>query len=515
MIPPLRIASEDLPRAGETLPASSGGAHVRAGAARPGPLRGVSDLRGVFRTNGRPIFFVSPVAFNLLGIDRWVRNFFYVNYFDSFDGHHPRVFVPTRLPHRSFESIEDVCNYLLEHHEALDFFRAHGTEPLAVLVFFDEESERLAGAAGLRIALPPAELRHRLDSKIETTRLGDEAGVPSVPNVLGRASSHQQLLALADTADLGEDLVVQTAYGDSGKTTYFIRAARDFDAVAGELKGEELKVMRRITPHAVAVEACITRHGTLVGPVMIDLTGHPELTPYRGGWCGNDIFPGLLSDADRERAWQLTRRLGDRLAREGYRGQLEVDYLLDRDTGELYLGELNPRLSGISSMTNVSASAYADMPLFLFHLAEYMDLDCEIDVEELNRRWAAEHFQDHWSQIILKEPEHVTELLTAAPATGIWRLDPGAPLQFRRFGNDWHSLHDEREGFYLRILGPGEYRYKGADLGILVTRARLQTDDGELTERARQWITALRAQFAGTPIQGAEPPREAFASKAG
>ena len=40
----------------------------------PARLRGVSELREFFRTNRRPIYFVSPTAFNLLGIDRWVRN---------------------------------------------------------------------------------------------------------------------------------------------------------------------------------------------------------------------------------------------------------------------------------------------------------------------------------------------------------------------------------------------------------------------------------------------------------
>ena len=35
-------------------------------------------------------------------------------------------------------------------------------------------------------------------------------------------------------------------------------------------------------------------------------------------------------------------------------------------------------------MTNVTAVAYGDMPLFLFHLLEFMDVDYEIDVDELN-----------------------------------------------------------------------------------------------------------------------------------
>ena len=490
-------------------------------------LRGISELRGFFRTNQTPVYFISPIAFNLLGIDRWVRQFYYVNYFDSFDGGHPCVYVPARTPHPQFGSIEDVCNYLLAHKGLSEFVGAHrpvradGDRDLdrgkAVFVFFDEETERRASDVGLDVALPSAELRHRLDSKIVTTQLGEAAGVPSVPNVLGRATSYPELLELAATAGLGEDLVVQTPYGDSGKTTFFVRGERDWNADAGEMADQELKVMRRIEPKAVAVEACITRHGTVVGPLMTDLTGHPELTPYRGGWCGNDIFPGALSPANRERALDFTRRLGDRLAREGYRGQLEVDYLVDAGTDELYLGELNPRLSGISSMTNVSASAYADMPLFLFHLAEYLDVDYELDVEDLRRRWGSDHLTDVWGQIILKEPDDGIELLSDAPRTGIWRMNDAGQMSFSRPAVDWHGLGDESEGFYLRILGPGDYRYRGADLGILITRTRLETPDGRLTDRCRAWIDGIRSRFAGTSIEPYdEPPiQDALAFKTG
>ena len=397
------------------------------------PLRGISELRGFFRTNRTPIYFISPTAFNLLGIDRWVRHFHFINYFDSFDGRHPCVLVPSRQPHDQFGSIEDVCNYLLSHEEVREFVDSHapaengGARGKGVFVFFDEENERRAGEIGLQVALPPADLRHRLDSKIITTQLGDEAGVPSVPNALGHAESYDDLLALASFSGLGDDLVVQTPYGDSGKTTFFIRGEGDWNAHAGEITRQELKVMRRI-------ERRPSRSGVhhpsrdRIGPAKTDLTGYPELTPYRGGWCGNDIFPGALSPGNRERALTYTRRLGDRLAKEGYRGQLEVDYLVDARTGELYLGELNPRLSGISSMTNVSAGAYADMPLFLFHLAEYLGVDYELDVEEVNQRWGSDRLTDIWGQIILKEPNDRVELLTDAPATGVWRLDGDAQI---------------------------------------------------------------------------------------
>ncbi len=263
--------------------------------------------------------------------------------------------------------------------------------------------------------------------------------MPSAPNTLGRADSFEELTALAESANLGDDLVVQTPYGDSGKTTFFIRGRRDWDRYAGEMTGQELKVMRRINPRAAAVEAVLTRHGTVVGPLMTDLTGHPELTPHKGGWCGNDIFPDALAPEHLERARVLTQKLGDRLAAEGYRGFMEIDYLVDVDSGELYLGEINPRISGVTSMTNVTAGAYADIPLFLFHLLEYLDVDYEVDVADINRRWAAGSSVDVWSQIILKDTGDDVGLLTHAPRTGIYRMDPEGGIAFARWGHDWHS----------------------------------------------------------------------------
>jgi len=98
------------------------------------------------------------------------------------------------------------------------------------------------------------------------------------------------------------------------------------------------------------------------------------------------------------------------------------------------------------------------------------------------------------------------ELLTQTPRTGIYRLDEDGAVSFRRWGNDWHGIVSESEAFYLRILAPGDYRYRGGDLGALVTRGRLQTDDNRLEDRCTQWIAGIRAQFSGTPLAPREIP---------
>ncbi|MFI7062378.1 biotin carboxylase [Kribbella sp. NPDC050124] len=466
-------------------------------------LHGIAEIRTFFRTNTHPIYFVGPTAFNLLGIDRWVRNFQYVVYYDSWDSRHPRVFTPKNRATAEFESGEQINNHLLRDPEVQEHLRKRGGTPMIVMVFFDAETEEICRELGYRLILPSDELRRRLDSKIVTTQLGDEAGAPSVPNVLGKASSWKELKALAAENELGRDLVVQTPYGDSGKTTFFITRKKEWHKHAGDIVGRDLKVMKRIDNKAAAVEACITRHGTIVGPFMTDLTGYPELTPYKGGWCGNDLFPEALTPLQRGVAIDHVQRLGDRLAAEGYKGFLEIDVLIDLATDEVYLGELNPRISGASSMTNVTAGAYADVPLFLFHLLEFMDVDYEIDVAEINERWRELAAVDVWAQLILKEPADRVERILAAPPTGTWHLDDDGQLEFAGVTNDWHDVTHEDEAFFLRVYGPGDYRFKGADLGILVTKGRMQTPEG-LTPRSHRYIKGIRSKYISEPLQ--DPP---------
>src|SRR4029450_13978685 len=189
------------------------------------PLRNISEVRHFFRTNEVPIYFVGATPFNLLGLDRWGRSFSYVTYYDGWNGAHPRVFTPRHKPYIEFESGEEINNWLLVNPGV----RAHmsrpapqGQRPKVAMVFFDAETERICEELGYDLILPSAELREHLDSKIVTTRLGDEVGAASVPNVLVTVDEYDELLEVTKSAGLGTDLVIQTAYGDSGKTTFFI-----------------------------------------------------------------------------------------------------------------------------------------------------------------------------------------------------------------------------------------------------------------------------------------------------
>ncbi len=462
------------------------------------PLTTIEDIKAFFKANEVPIYFISATNFNLLDLEEWVANFKFICHIDCFEGKHEHVFSPkNEVPHDEFQSIEDINNYLLQHPEVKQYIqsRSHnGNAGKALFLMFDEKTEILAKALGLEVCFPSAQLRAYLDNKVNTNRIADKAGVACVPNILSPVLSYKHLSEIS--IQLGTDLVIQTPYGDSGHTTFFISNEKEFDAHKTEILNEaEVKIMKRINCFGTAIEGCVTQHGTLVAPLMTELIGFKALTPYKGGWCGNELFANAFNADIRNKAKKYTQQFGDQLRKEGYVGYFELDFLIDKDTEDVYLGELNPRVSGISYLTNHGLYAQKDVPMFLFHLLEWMQVPYQIDVQALTDRWSNSENMDSWSQLVIKHTRPSLELAIKAPETGIWEMKKNGNIQLLNWEGQNKKVKDDNEAFYLQITQKDGYLYEGADLGILVMKGRLMSDGFELSERAKRWIRAIRGQY--------------------
>ncbi len=467
-------------------------------------LNGVPDIRRFFYKNEIPLYFISATNFNMLGADEWIKGFKFICHIECFDGQHPNVFSPKEeIPHDEFTSIEDINNYLLQHPEVQDFLasRKKGKSAgKAMFLMFDEQTEKLAKKLGLQVMFPTAKMRTFMDNKVNTNRIAEKAGVACVPYVLSPVLDYAHLKKVSKV--LGNDLVIQTPFGDSGHTTFFISNEAEFKKYEEEIiKEKEVKIMKRINCRGSAIEACVTRHGTIVAPLMTELVGFKEMTPYKGGWCGNEIYPNAFTPDIRKKATKYTQLFGDQLRKEGYKGYFELDFLIDQDNGEIYLGELNPRVTGASSITNHAVFALADAPLFIFHILEWMDVDYKLNVNELNARWARQENIDGWSQLIIKHTEDTIEYVSEAPKSGIYKMFDNGHIQFDRMDTHRRAVETENEAFFLHIAKQGDYIYEGADMGILVSRGRMMTDNFQLNKRAKDWIKAIRGKYVSQIIE--------------
>ena len=472
-------------------------------------LNGVSDIRRFFHKNETPLYFISATNFNMLGADEWIKGFKFICHIECFDGQHPNVFSPKEeIPHDEFTSIEDINNYLLQHPEVQDYLttRKKGKSAgKAMFLMFDEQTEKLAKKLGLEIMFPSAKMRNFMDNKVNTNRIAEKAGVPCVPYVLSPVLDYAHLNKISKA--LGTDLVIQTPYGDSGHTTFFISNEEEFKKYEEEIvKEKEVKVMKRINCRGSAIEACVTQHGTIVAPLMTELVGFKEMTPYKGGWCGNEIYPNAFTPEIRKKATKYTNLFGDQLRKEGYKGYFELDFLIDQDNGEIYLGELNPRVTGASSITNHAVFALADAPLFVFHILEWMNVEYELNVKQLNQRWARQENIDGWSQLIIKHTEDTIEYVSEAPKSGIWKMFDNGHIQYDRMDTHRRAVESENEAFFLHIAKAGDYLYEGADMCILVSRGRMMTDDFKLNARSKAWINAIRGKYVSQITEDKREP---------
>lgn len=464
-------------------------------------LQSLGDIKAHFADNTRPLFFVSTSNFNMLGLHDWVKGWHNINLLDCFDGSHPNVLVVPDDRSLVFESIESVNHYLLTSPQARALIAQVQTttgEPCqALFLFFSEEIESVCQALGLNIVLPKSNLVRQIDSKIVTTEIGNVAGVASVPNVLAHVGSYEELQAVAKGAGLGERWVVQTAYGDSGKTTFFIASNDDYRGVASKIESQDrVKVMRWVNCVGTAIEACATRWGTFVGPLLSEMIGLEMLTPYRGGWCGNENYSAAFSDSIRAQVQEKTQAMGDALYQRGYRGYFELDFLLDQDSGEVYLGELNARISGVSALTNLSDFCTEHVPLFLFHLLEYDErVHLTLDVAAFNREMMQRGSQGVSAQVILKHTDDTLKIVTQAPASGVYRMGSDGQLALKAASISRRDAMAEDEAYVLRIMDAGGYAYKAADLAIMFVNQVIRTPQGRLNAQGERWVAALQSQF--------------------
>jgi biotin carboxylase len=485
-------------------------AAAKTTATRKPNLNGISDIRRFFYRNETHIYFISATNFNLLGADEWIRCFKYICYIECFDGLHPNVFSPKEeLPHEEFQSIEDINNYLLEHKEVVDYIKSRGSKGKALFLMFDERTEKHAKTLGLEVCFPSAKMRNFMDNKVNTNRIAEKAKVPCVPYILSKVKSYKHLILLSKKK-LGTDLVIQTPFGDSGHTTFFISNEQEWEKYAEEIVREkEVKIMKRINCRGSAIEACVTRHGTIVAPLMTELVGFKEITPYKGGWCGNEIYADAFTPIIRKKARKYTQQFGNQLRKEGYKGYFELDFLIDQDTHELYLGELNPRITGASSITNHAVFALSDMPLILFHLLEWMDQPYSLNVNAINSRWFKPENIDSWGQIVIKYTEKNVKVITQAPRSGIYKMYEDGTIAFSRMDTHRRAVETEKEAFFLRISRRNDYLYEGADMGILVMRGRLMTDEFKLLPRALRWIDCIKSQYESQAFAPTAKPEAA------
>jgi hypothetical protein len=445
-----------------------------------------------FAASDRKYVFTSLTPIHLLGLQKHIKGLTFLNPTDLLNDQLPELLTPdVDDANKSFSPTT-----FLNRGSVRDLIEKKLQGASAPFLFFTVETEKAAKKAGLTVCFPPARIRRKIENKCTGKRLAVQAGVKTVPHLIQKITSYDHLRE-ATTKYLGIDLVIQLPYGNSGLTTFFISNEADYDQYAEKIEQEkEVLIMKKLrSPAGIALEACITDAGIIVGIPMRETIGVPALTPLKGAWCGNQMGSRLFSrqqiDYLREAAMKLCTVIKKMYPQ--YFGCIEFDFLLEKGDLVPYFGEINARLTGATPLTNQT-----NFPLFLFHLAQFERLKLGLDFGTLNAE-LMDHV-DTWSSLIIKHIMSESKRIRSLPQAGIYVVRQGK-LVFHRASADPAGIKTNRELFLIPEVSPNDITKK-SDILIRVYIRGTTTKKGvnELNERASTIVHAIREATVLTDV---------------
>ena len=108
------------------------------------------------------------------------------------------------------------------------------------------------------------------------------------------------------------------------------------------------------------------------------------------------------------------------------------------------------------------------------------------------------------AQAILKYTDEPLQFITAAPVSGVYEMNADGKLMLKRQGHRRRDALAENEAFVMRIMGVGEYAYKGGDLAIMFMNQAIRSEQGQLTPAGQRWVAALQGCFEYRPLNQEE-----------
>ncbi|WP_053738913.1 ATP-grasp domain-containing protein [Nocardia sp. NRRL S-836] len=277
-------------------------------------------------------------------------------------------------------------------------------------------------------------------------------------------------------------LVVQRRQNNlTGKGTRLATTPGQLAEAVREWGGETLRISSYVDGLPVTVSGCVTRQGTVVSALSHQLVGIPELTPYWGAHCGNQ----LIADDDlpagaAARCREVCAAVGDELARLGLLGAFGLDLLVTPD-GAVLAVEINPRFQTVVSLVQAQERAAGLLPTLGTHvLAALLP---SIGVEEVRAPCL------ELSQLVVTAER--AGVVRSGVTAGVHRWENGG---MRRCGDGDLTALRPGEALLWAHAHPGDPVQPGEELALLQLPGPAASVHAtpQLTEQARRWVRAVR-----------------------
>ena len=432
----------------------------------------------------QPIFFITPEVHWALGLEDYLPDYYIICLED-----HPIIELLIRKKVKVFciqrehpaLKIERNTGHILHQKTVQDYIvqHSHGKQP-AIMYFKPlPQIDKICQEKGFLQIGNTADVARRFEEKFNLIKLGDKNPelhiVPSIVTKLSELSTGNQSdpsqppllkgrrfsLPALPTGSFAKEgvrgsfpLVIQTSRSWAGKGTYLVKNEDDFNKLKSKLGNTKVKVSPYLQGKTYLNNACIFKDQVLQSPPALQINcPNKDFSSLPLATCGRQWPAQDLNSQQIIIVQKISENLGQIMSRQGYQGYFGLDFLVEEITGEVYLLEINARMTASTSFYTQLEIKSGVTPLLFYHILNFLKTS--------DKSVILNSFQDPYqrvtpnlgykpmidsrlrgndnpfitgSQLILRNNQPQTITIKKSLTPGIYQLTPNARLKFIKAG---------------------------------------------------------------------------------
>lgn len=379
-----------------------------------------------------------------------------------------------------YEPVKDAINTfdLLNHQRVQKFINKISKKP-QILVFKNiPKVEKLAKKQGWILLNNNAKFNQIFEDKINFINECNLAGVKIPASLSSHLSktSYQEL-----KKKLGNKLVVQFRRGHAGETTHFINSAEDWQKLLIDKSDFPARISRFIEGHTFTYNLCITGEENVYSNLMYQITGQKPFTVHAGGTCGVDMIYAQSYKKHEKKMQNVINHFADLLRKQGYKGFLGVDFLLENKTNDVYLIECNPRLTANISLNSQIELSQGRKPLIQCHLEAFSP--------QLKFRRTTKHKKQFGSFFVLRNNTDLPIQLKQGPISGKYQLLKNGKVKY--ISRQLRLADCQKNEFILHVEGKKSVISPNVKIATITAPFSVLEKNGQ----ARSFVKNIFEQF--------------------
>lgn len=143
----------------------------------------------------------------------------------------------------------------------------------------------------------------------------------------------------------GNPFVLQFNRSHTGSGTKHITSKKDLESIQQTFPKREARIANYIHGPLYTNNNCVQENDILISNISYQITGLPPFTDRQFATIGNDwgLPKHIITDEQKRQYITIAKKVGEKLRKAGWKGLFGIDTIVNQETGQLHLLEINCR----------------------------------------------------------------------------------------------------------------------------------------------------------------------------